>query len=101
MAYFLSSYCDVHWDIYCNILKKPNEFTGYSGFISQHMIPEYYCMKTDLENMKNSFAALEGFSSYNSRRNLHAGDECKIMHEQLPNLFFNDALTLLKKYFDQ
>ena len=83
------------------MLKKPNELTGCSGFISQHVMPTCYCMQNDLDEMKRTYSVLEGFSSYNSRRNLHADEEQDMLCLQLPKLFFNNALTLLKKHFNQ
>ena len=74
MSCFLSKCCDVHWDKHFDILKKPKDITKYSGFISQ-MIPACCCMKKYLELLKRNCATLEGFASFMSRQNKHAGDD--------------------------
>ena len=64
--------------------------------MSQHVITMYYCMLKDLELLNSNCTALEGFASFVSRQNKHAGDENDKLFNKLPDKFFSDDIELLK-----
>ena len=91
MSCFLSGHTSEHWDKHCNVLKKPNDISGHSGFISHHMEIIYYLMNNDLKHASDNIDRLDGFKTFLSRKNMHANDEKTLLHEELPKKIFDDA----------
>ena len=73
MVHFTSAHCDSFWDIYYDMLKKPNDITKYSGHVSQHMLITHCCIHKDLKKLRENHHQEEAFFTFMSRSSQHAG----------------------------
>ena len=101
MVHFTSAHCDSFWDIYYDMLKKPNDITKYSGHVSQHMLITHCCIHKDLKKLRENHHQEEAFFTFMSRSSQHAGKHWYLLCKELPKLFFNDAFSLLQKHVNQ
>lgn len=99
--YFFSSYNEDFWQPTHEWLTRRNPKTQQSGYQSEHITVRSYLMFCHLNDLASTFSMKESFDSYNSRRQLHDENKIIILCQELPRVFFKQAIATFKKHFKQ
>ena len=102
MIYFVQGFYNAFWKSNFHILKQKDPILDRSGYIVRHMAIIYYCMQKELTLLSVEYKTNIHFKTYYDQQHLHVNNkEEREIFKDLPRLFFEDSLLMLKKHFKQ
>lgn len=82
-----------------NNLKRIDLITEISGYISYHILIEYYCIYSNIKSIQSSYKTIEAFKPFLDQQSIHINDKVEYdrIYNNLRSEFFKECITIFKK----